>query len=271
MSVPEPSPLIVVPCAAGLGLDVAAQCLVRLWGTVGGADVLVIGHPDADPMAAAQIAAACAELGFLYGEPDTVEPRGATVNAALESALEEGHDLILLAPDVEPHAEGWVQALHARADSTGRPAAVVGGRLLHPAGLVEHAGLQFSLLQNEFVDRFRLGPASLEQSRVPSLRPVGPGMVLIRHRTLEAVGLLDPALPGLEIVDYCLRCFAAGLESIYEPAAVGTCHRDLYARQKRTEAEKRSAHVLASALAHKHAGALARWIAPIRGEEPAVA
>jgi len=44
---------------------------------------------------------------------------------------------------------------------------------------------------------------------------------------LRELNGLDPELVGHEVVDLCLRAFAAGLECVYEPAAIGTRHRAL--------------------------------------------
>jgi hypothetical protein len=51
-------------------------------------------------------------------------------------------------------------------------------------------------------------------------------LALVRHETLESVGILDPAFaPAYAELDLCLRVFAAGLECVAEPAVVGRCPR----------------------------------------------
>jgi GT2 family glycosyltransferase len=244
-------------------VDVAARCLVAVWTTArDAAEFVVVGQAGGDPTITAQLHAACDELGFGFGLTDPRTSLAAGVNPALEEALADGRDAVIVAPDVEP-GEGWLEALLARRDSAGAaPAAIVGGRLLYPNGLIEHAGLQFSLLKHHFIPSYRFGPASLHEARVPRLCPVGPGMVLIRHPTLAAIGLLAEDLPGLELVDYCLRAFAAGLECVYEPSAIGTRNASYFPR-KLEDGEKVRALAIEKALLARH-DQLARWVAPVK-------
>ena len=51
----------------------------------------------------------------------------------------------------------------ARTDSEGRPAAVVGAKLLYPSGLVQHAGIHHSRLYGWYDHRFRFAPADLHE------------------------------------------------------------------------------------------------------------
>jgi hypothetical protein len=260
-----PSPLVVVPCdpRTAEALDRAARCLVSLIATAPTAEVVVIGDPAGDAGVVAQLQAVAGELGFGFGLCDLRRSFGAGVNPALEEARDDGRDAVLVAADVELSAPGWLDALVARRDtSRSRAAAVVGGRLLYPNGLIDHAGLQFSLLKHEFVESYRFGPASLREARTPRVCPVGPGLVLLRHQALAEVGMLDEDLPGLELVDFCLRTFAAGLECIYEPAAVGTRHGPAWPAPP-TDAEKRRHLRVQHALLDRHPGRLTRWIAPV--------
>ena len=56
---------------------------------------------------------------------------------------------------------------------------------------------------------------------------------LIRHATLEALGLYDESfIMGYEDVDYCLRVFAAGQECIYEPAVCAIHHESVFRSRK---------------------------------------
>jgi hypothetical protein len=260
-----PTPLVVVPChpQGAEDLDAAARCLVSIVATAPGADVVVIGDRNAPPSVLAQLQAVTGELGFGFGLTELARSYGAGVNPALEEALGDGRDAILVDADVELAASEWLEALVVRRDtSKDRPAAVVGGRLLYPNGLVEQAGLQFSLLKHEFIESYRFGPASLHEVRTPRLCPVGPGLVLIRHAALEAVGLLAEDLPGREVVDYSLRCFAAGLECVYEPAAVGTRLRSPWTPAP-SEAEARRRFLLDKELLGRHEGRVGRWVAPV--------
>jgi|tagenome__1003787_1003787.scaffolds.fasta_scaffold20785775_2 hypothetical protein len=228
VSTPSSTPVLIVPCdpRAPHELDAAARCLVSLWGTAQGAEVVVVGDRAADPSVTAQLIAVAGELGMHFDQA-ALQASLAGINPFLFAARDAGRDAIVVASDVEMASADWIDALAARRDSQGRPAAIVGGRLLYPNGLIEHAGLQFSLLEYRFVERFRFGPASLRESRMAVQCPVGPGLVLMRNEVLRELNGLDPELVGHEVVDLCLRAFAAGLECVYEPAAIGTRHRAL--------------------------------------------
>ena len=80
--------------------------------------------------------------------------------------------------------------------------------------------LFLSLLNRDWMHRFQFAPNDLPEALVPCRCPVTAALQLIRHETLEAVGLYDEGYRMcFEDVDYCLRVFDAGLECIYEPAA----------------------------------------------------
>jgi GT2 family glycosyltransferase len=258
--------LVIVPCDPRTPeqLDVTARCLVAVWTTArDAAEVVVVMDGDADASVAAQVHAAAEELGFGFGLTGVRSSLAAGVNPALEEALTGGRDAVIAGPDVEP-TEGWLQALVDRHDTRGdRPAAIVGGRTVFPNGLIDHAGLQFSLLRHAFVASARFAPASLREARVPKLCPVGPGLVLIRHDALERLGLLDESLPGQELIDYCLRAFAADLECVYEPAAYAISHGRIW-EPKPSDAEKVARLALEKQILVRHEGRLTRWVAPVK-------
>jgi hypothetical protein len=258
--------LVIIPCdpQTPAQLDVTARCLVAVWQTArDAAEVVVVMDGEADAAVAGQVHAAAGELGFGFGLTGVRSSLAAGVNPALEEALSEGRDAVIAGPDVEP-TEGWLEALVGRRDTGGeRPAAIVGGRTVFPNGLIDHAGLQFSLLRHAFVKSTRFAPASLREARVPKLCPVGPGLVLIRHATLAALGTLDESIPGQELVDYCLRAFGADLECIYEPAAYAISHGPIW-EPAPTDAEKVARTALEKQILVRHEGRLARWVAPVK-------
>jgi hypothetical protein len=257
---------VIIPCDPrdAAQLDVTARCLVAVWTTArDAADVVVVMDGEADAGVAAQVHAAAEELGFGFGLTGVRTSLAAGVNPALEEALAEGRDAVIAGPDVEP-TEGWLEALLNRRDTRREePAAIVGGRTVFPNGLIDHAGLQFSLLRHAFVPSTRFAPASLREARVPRLCPVGPGLVLLRHDALEQLGLLAADLPGFELVDYCLRAFAAGLECVYEPAAYAISHRPIW-EPAMSDGEKTAQFVLEKQILARHEGRLARWVAPVK-------
>jgi GT2 family glycosyltransferase len=216
-------PLCVVPAhlAGDADADALLRCLVSLWSTQVDVDVLVVDDGSPARELLTPLAAAVEELGFeLLRDHGRTGP-AAVLNLGLRRACEEGRDAVLLAPDVELNSPGWLDALLARTDGEGRPAAVVGARLLYPTGDIQHAGRIFSQLTRKWAHRFQHGPGNLPAALRPCRCPVGSGLMLIRHETLVRVGLLDEAYGlGAHDLDYCLRVFASGLECIYEPASV---------------------------------------------------
>ena len=201
-------------------LDVLLRCLVSLAATAPELELLVVD--DASPASELidQLGPVLPELGGQLLRKSENSGFSATVNVGLARALEWGQDALLVNADLEFTTPGWWEAMCHRTDSHGRPAAVVGAFLTYPNGLIQHAGVQFSLLERKFIHRFRFGPAALPEAHRPIACPVTGALQLIRHATLAEVGLYDEGFRmGLEDVDYCLRVFDAGLECIYEPAA----------------------------------------------------
>jgi GT2 family glycosyltransferase len=214
--------IVPVSFAAEDQLEPLARCLVALYGSVpAGLPIVVAAGADSDPDLLAQVGAAVEELdGELVRSPDAVT---AAVNAGLSGARDAGADALLIGQDVELSAPGWLQRLQVRPDTAGRPAAVVAGRLLYPEGLIAHAGLYFSVFFREWLPRYLHAPAELPAALAPRACPVGAGLQLIRLEALERVGVYDPELAvEYAAIDYCLRTFAAGLECVYEPAAIAT-------------------------------------------------
>ena len=215
-------PLAVVPTflRTEQDLEVLLRCLVSLSVTAPGLELLVVDDASPAPHLVDQVAVILPELGGELHRKSENSGFSASVNIGLSRALEWGQDAVLINADLEFTTPGWWEALRDRTDSSGRPAAVVGAFLTYPNGLIQHAGVAFSLLERKFVHRFRFGPAALPEAQRPTSCPVTGALQLIRHATLVQIGVYDEGFRmGLEDVDYCLRVFDAGLECIYEPKA----------------------------------------------------
>jgi GT2 family glycosyltransferase len=253
----SPAPLAVVPVYLRTpeDLDVLLRCLVSLAQTAPEAQVLVVDDcsPAAELVDLLELAAG--EIGFELQRKPVNGGFATTVNVGLRRALAEGRDAVLVNADVEFQAPDWLAPMVARTGTDGTPAAVVGARLLYPNGLLQHAGIYFSLLHRGFAHRFNLGPGDLPEALVPCCCPVTGALQLIRHTTLAEVGLYDEAFHmGWEDVDYCLRVFAAGGECVYEPAACATHAESLFRSRTakgQEDWERRSLEVLLA----KHGGA----------------
>jgi GT2 family glycosyltransferase len=201
-------------------LEVLLRCLVSLSVSAPELELLVVDDASPATELVDQLATILPELGGQLLRKSENSGFSATVNVGLGRALEWGQDALLVNADLEFTTPGWWEAMRDRTDSQGRPAAVVGAFLTYPNGFIQHAGVQFSLLERKFVHRFKFAPPSLPEAHRPTSCPVTGALQLIRHSTLTTVGLYDEGFRmGLEDVDYCLRVFDAGLECIYEPAA----------------------------------------------------
>jgi GT2 family glycosyltransferase len=214
-------------------LDVLLRCLVSLRQTAPEADVLVVDDCSPNTKLVDMLDLAAGELEIvLYRRPENGGFSRA-VNDGLRWALKEGRDAVLVNADIEFTRPHWLEAMLARKDTTGAPAAVVGARLLYPNGLIQHAGVYYSTLHRFWAHRFNYGPADLPEALVPCRCPVTGALQLIRHECLYAVGVYDESFRmGHEDVDYCLRVFASGRECIYEPAACAVHAESVFRRRK---------------------------------------
>jgi GT2 family glycosyltransferase len=216
-------------------LEVLLRCLVSLRSTAPDAAVLVVDDCSPVQQLVAAVQVACDELGIAFAANDENSGFSATVNAGLQLALAMEHDAVLVNADIEFVEPGWLERMRARTDSEGRPAAVVGARLLYPNGLIQHAGIFLSPLHRHWLHRFQFGPGDLVEAQATTRCPVTGALQFIRYETLEQVGLYDEGYRlCFEDVDYCLRVFEAGLECIYEPSVVAT-HRESFFRRKANE------------------------------------
>lgn len=205
--------------------ELLARCLVSLASTAPEAEVMVVDDGSPADHLVAQLEPVTQELGQRLVLKEENSGFAKTVNAGLRAALAEGRDAVLVNQDIQFLEPGWLQAMLERRDDDGRPAAVVGARLLYPNGLIQHAGLYYSRLYRWYDHRYRFGPSDLPEANVPSTCLVTGALQLIRHDTLERVGLYDESfVMGYEDVDYGLRTFDAGLSCAYEPAAWAVHH-----------------------------------------------
>jgi GT2 family glycosyltransferase len=235
VSTPRPS-LCIVPVflRSEEELDVLLRCLVSLAATAPDAEVMVVDDFSPERGLVANLKVACEELGFELVQRTRNAGFSTTVNVGLRRALSAGYDAVLVNADIEFIDAGWLDRMRERTDTEGRPAAVVGARLLYPNGLIQHAGVFLSLLNRDWMHRFQYGPNDLPEALVPCRCPVTAALQFIRHETLVEVGLYDEGYRmAFEDVDYCLRVFEAGLECIYEPS-VRAWHREKFFRGKTT-------------------------------------
>lgn len=239
MTVPS-APLCVIPSFLRTegDLDLLVRCLVSLWSTAQGADVVVVDDGSPGRSLLGPLAAAIDELGYELVAKDENEGFARTVNVGLRHALYTGRDAVLVNADIEFHEAGWLERMLVRTDTQERPAAVVGARLLYPNGTIQHAGAFLSVRTRGFWHRCQFAPANLPEALSPVRCPVTAALQLIRHETLEQVGLYDEEFRmAYEDVDYCLRVFEAGLECIYEPSVCAIHHESVFRGRKDAKIE----------------------------------
>jgi GT2 family glycosyltransferase len=224
-------PLAVVPTylRSTEDLEVAITAVASLAATAD-AEILVVddGSPRADLVDALEAATAGFESEVHRKEDNTGFSR--TVNVGLAAALEEGRDAVLVNADVEFFQSGWLERMQGqeREDGSG-PASIVGARLLYPNGLIQHAGVYFSILTRSFGHIYQYGPGDLPEALWARRCPVTAALMFIRHECMEAIGLYDEQFQmGFEDVDYCIRAFKSGRECVYQPKVLAFHHESLF-------------------------------------------
>lgn len=244
--------------------ELLLRCLVSLHATAPDAEVLVIDDGSPNRELAAQLAPVCAELGQQLILREENGGFSSTVNLGLRQALATGRDGLLVNADIQFVDDRWLEWMLGRTDSEERPAAVVGARLLYPNGLIQHAGIFFSRLNGWFDHRYRFAPSDLPEAGLPHVCPVTGALQLIRHETLEAVGIYDEEYKmGYEDVDFCLRVFDAGLECVYEPAAWALHHESaIRGRLDQKIADWTVTSAVALGVKHR-TDSFARFLAPL--------
>lgn len=224
-------PLLIIPTFMREpgDLEITLTTLETIRRTEPEADVLLVD--DCSPVQALVDALDShrEKLGFDLARKEENSGFSKTVNVGLKAALLNGTDAVLVNADIEFIDPGWLELMVSQRDTQGRRASVVGGLLLYPMGLIQHAGIFFSFLTRTFDHRYRFAPERLPEANLSTLCPVTGALQFIRHDCLEAVGLYDESFSmAYEDVDYCLRVFEAGRECIYQPRVRAVHHESLF-------------------------------------------
>ncbi|HEX6026569.1 MAG TPA: hypothetical protein VFZ00_31520 [Solirubrobacter sp.] len=211
--------LITVPVRAERAEDIEPilQTLVSLRTTAPEAMVLVVDDRSPQPQAQ-MLEIAAGELGCAYVVQQDGSGDVAAINVGLQVGAEHGMDVCIVASGLVLESAGWLNRLRARTGTDGRPAAVAGGAVIEPTGLIRQAGYFFSLFRRLWSARLARVPQSLLDVHQPLLCPVSSELQLIRREWIETVGLYDELLEGPHAaLDYCLRVSEAGGECVFEP------------------------------------------------------
>jgi GT2 family glycosyltransferase len=211
--------LIIVPVRAERPEDIEPflQTVVSVRSSAPESMVLVID--DRSPAQYAQmLEAAASELDCAYVLQQDGEGATAALNVGLTAAKDHGMDACLVASGLVLDQPGWLNRLRARMGPDGQPAAVAGGAVIEPTGLIRQAGYFFSLFRRLWSARLARVPEPLLDVQAPLLCPVSSELQLIRREWIAAVGVYDELLDGPHAaLDYCLRVSEAGGHCVFEP------------------------------------------------------
>jgi GT2 family glycosyltransferase len=211
--------LIVVPVRAERDEDIEPflQTVASLRGTAPEAMVLVVDDRSPAPFAQ-MLELASDELDCAYVLQQDGEGTSAAINVGLTAANEHGMDACLVAPGLVFDGPGWLNRLRARTGPGGQPAAIAGGAVIEPNGLIRQAGYFFSLFRRLWSARLGRVPEPLLDVHNALLCPVSSELQLIRRDWIETAGSYDELLDGAHAaLDYCLRVSEAGGDCVFEP------------------------------------------------------
>jgi GT2 family glycosyltransferase len=212
--------LIIVPARAESqeAIEPLLQTLVSVRSTAPEAMVLVVDDRSPGPLAHL-IEAAASELDCAYVLQQDGEGRQAALNIGISAALQHGMDVCLVAQGLVFEGGGWLGRMLARTGTDGAPAAIVGGIVLQPTGVVRQAGYYFSLFRRTWGARLRQVPEVVLEHATPLLCPVSSELQLIRNEWLQRVSFYDEQLKEPHAsLDYVLRVHREGGESVLEPS-----------------------------------------------------
>lgn len=234
-------------------LEVTMVAIQTLRATAPALDLLVVD--DCSPVDGLwdELASSAPAHGFTAVRQDENGGFSRAVNRGLQAALDTGRDALLVNADIQFIDDAWFPAMTETTAPNGDQAGIVGARLIYPNGLIQHAGVYFSLLTRVWDHWYRYAPAKLPEAHRPRVCPVTGALQLIRHGTLEKIGLYDEDFRmGWEDVDYCLRAFEAGISCVYQPKTVAIHHESLFRGNANTQLTEWQSQSWA-ALQRKHA------------------
>lgn len=227
-------PLVIFPNYSTAPQDVKMLTeAITLAKATAGTDIklLVIDDGSPEKELLAQIDALSHDLGFELHRKKQNTGFSRTVNIGLRRALAEGRDAVLINADVEMDTPNWVQEARDTTDSFGNRASVVGALLTYPdTGLIQHAGIYFSLLTRRFGEMYKFGPMNLPAALIQRPVPVTGAFQYITHDCLATVGIYDEGFKlGYEDIDYCIRVFLTKeRQCIYNPRIRAWHHESMF-------------------------------------------
>lgn len=219
--------LAVMPTYMGTeaDLEMTKKAIKTLKGTAD-VDLLVVDDASPAPNLVGDLVGYQAEVTFEIRAKVENEGFSKTVNVGMEIARERGQNALLVNADVAFFNDDWLGYME------GNDADVVGALLLFANGLVQHAGIFYSVINRRPDHIFRMAPRNLAAVNEPRICPVTGALMLVKHATMEKIGLFDENFGmGFEDVDYCYTAFRNGLTCAYEPRAQAIHHESVFRHQ----------------------------------------
>jgi GT2 family glycosyltransferase len=230
-------------------LAITQKAIKTFIDTTEDADLCVIDDGSPEENLVSELSGFCSELGAKFCGKNKNEGFAKTVNKGLRKARVNGQNAVLVNADIEFHQDGWLEKMVAN------PADVVGALLVYPNGLVQHAGVFFSIITRKFDHIHRLSPRTLDLVHIPRKCPVTGALMLIKHDTIRKVGIFDENFTmGYEDVSYCHDVFSAGLTCMYDPTVQAIHHESTFAKQDNSGKISQRGNASWQYLHEKHAG-----------------
>jgi hypothetical protein len=211
--------LIVVPVRAERDEDIEPflQTVASLRGSAPEAMVLVVDDRSPAPFAQ-MIELASDELECAYVLQQDGEGISAALIVGLNAAKDHAMDACLVASGLLLDQPGWLDRLRARTGPDGEPAAIAGGPVIDPTGLIRQAGYFVSLFRRLWSARLGRVPEALLDVHTPLLCPVSSELQFVRREWIDAAGVYDELLEGPHAaLDFCLRVSELGGHCVMEP------------------------------------------------------
>ena len=185
-------------------------------------DIIVIddGSPDEKKKEAAR--KYCEEKGVKFIAKEENTGFSNTINTAAAFSDPESH-ILLINNDIEFVNDNWLYNMLQMLDQEN--VGIVGAKLLYPNGLIQHAGVYFSIIQNIPFHRFHYAPGNLACSNKALVCPVTGALQFIRRELWNRIGGLDERYKmAFEDVDFGMRAMSNGVLSVYHPGVIAIHH-----------------------------------------------
>ncbi len=222
-------PLAVIPAYVRNKKDceVTAYCVDSLLSTAN-VDVMVIddGSPSAEWR---DMLRKTIDSHVMWYQKAVNSGFSKTVNIGLKRAHKEGQDAILVNADIFFLDDNWLIEFRKGTEY------VRGAKLIYPNGLIQHAGVYYSLIHRDFNHIYRFAPSTFSKAQNHRICPVTGALQYITWECLDEVGFYDENFSmSWEDVDYCLQVFQSGNQCEYIPT-VNAIHYEAMFRGERPQ------------------------------------